>query len=145
MKNFICYIGSLISIIIISSVFILCFRESSEAVRFLESYGWEVEDSPIETVEIKIPDIFDDVYENYNLLQIDAGLDLNPYKGKNAVRYTFRVKNYPENVYGEVRGNVIIVDGKPIAGDISTVAIDGFMHSLKMNSAACMNSDISIY
>lgn len=136
MKNFICYIGVLISIVIINAVFVFCFKESTVAAEFLASYGWETESTPIESVEISIPDEFDDVYNNYNILQKEAGLDLEKYKGCKAVRYTFIILNYPE-IKENVHGNVIMVEGKPVAGDISTVALDGFMHSLNANSETC--------
>ena len=92
-------------------------------IEFLKSYGWEVNAMPIERVEINIPDPFDRVYDNYNLLQLDADLDLSPYKGKECVRYTYLVTNYPEDVGEEVRANVICCDGTPIGGDIMTVIL----------------------
>ena len=35
-----------------------------------------------------------------------------------------------DSTEAQVRANVITVRGKPVAGDIMTVSIDGFMHSL---------------
>ena len=107
-------------------------KDTKKNIEFLKSYGWEVGEKEIETEEIKIPDSFDEIYKNYNLLQIKAGLDLEKYKGKKAVRYTYIVKNYPTDYDDEIRANVICVGGEPVAGDIMTVSIDGFMHSLKL-------------
>lgn len=137
MKNFICYTGILISIVIITLVFLAYYKESSAAVEFLAGFGWKVDPSPAESIELTIPENFDAVYENYNLLQKEAGLDLAPYKGRSAVRYTYIVKNYPGVSDDTVRANVITVDGKPVGGDICTVAIDGFMYSLNANSTVC--------
>ena len=89
----------------------------------------------VESEEITIPKPFDKVYENYNEIQLRAGLDLTPYMGMSGIRYTYTVKNYPVYVGEEVRANVICIDGKPVAGDIMTVSLSGFMHSLEFSEA----------
>lgn len=104
-------------------------------VEFLSEYGWEVSPRAIEKADIIIPDPFDRVYENYNELQLRAGLDLRPYMGKRGVRYTYTVTNYPCDVGEEVRANVVCVDGVPVGGDIMTVSYYGFMHSLNFSDA----------
>ena len=81
-------------------------------------------------MSLRLPDAPDDVYNQYNRIQLEAGLDLTPYYGSECVRYTYIVLNYPEQTDSEVRANVLCVDGKPVAGDIMTVASDGFMRSL---------------
>lgn len=133
MKEIAFYICAVTVITMISVIFICFADEGNKSDRntvFLEKYGWEVGDDFIEKEEIIIPEEFDDVYMNYNDMQKEAGLDMEPYKGKKAVRYTYEVKNYPSDI-PDVRANVICVDGRPIAGDIMTVKLDGFMHSLK--------------
>lgn len=105
-----------------------------ENIEFLKSYGWEVEEAYYDKSEIIIPSPFDKVYENYNQLQTEAGLDLTPYMGKSCVRYTYIVTNYPSECEDTVFANVINLDGKCIGGDIMTVPLDGFMHSLSYNS-----------
>ena len=128
MKNIACYAGALLAVIIIVFAFISLYSESPGA-ELIRSYGWEIDPSPVESVSIIIPEQFDDIYENYNLIQLEAGLDLAPYKGMPAVRYTYIVKNYPDKSYN-VRANVIVVDSVGVAGDICTVELGGFMHSL---------------
>lgn len=105
--------------------------DTNRNVKFLAEYGWSVFDETVEIEEIFIPESFDSVYENYNALQKQAGLNLEKYKGEKAVRYTYIVKNYPKKREDEVRANVVCVNGRPVAGDIMTVGLDGFMHSLK--------------
>lgn len=102
---------------------------------FLKSYGWEVSEKAIEKEDIIIPEPFDMVYENYNKLQQRAGLDLTPYMGMSGVRYTYVVENYPTQVDEEVRANVVCVNGEPVGGDIMTVSVTGFMHSLNFDDA----------
>lgn len=110
---------------------IIIFADTMKTNRdFLKSYGWEISTVLSEREEITIPDPFDRVYESYNRLQTEAGLDLNQYRGKKCIRYTYIVKNYPKDVGEEVRANIICCDGIPIGGDIMTVGLSGFIHSL---------------
>lgn len=102
----------------------------AENIRFLNSFGWEVEDGAVESCEFIIPDPFDIVYENYNKIQMRAGCDLRDYMGMKGVRYTYIVTNYPKVVGEIVRANVLCINNKAVGGDIMTVSIDGFMHSL---------------
>lgn len=114
---------------------------NEKTVKFLKKYGWEVNPEPIEKSEFIIPLVFDDVYINYNELQKEAGLDLIPYAGCEAVRYTYEVLNFPEPTKSTVRANVILVDSEPVGGDISTVNIDGFMYSLNFNTKTCFKTE----
>lgn len=100
-------------------------NNTAAALRHIKSLGWSVDAQPLEISSIMIPDTFDDVHINYNKLQLEAGFDLTRFSGRVCVRNTFLVKNFEsaENV----RINIIICDNKVIGGDISTVALDGFM------------------
>lgn len=126
-------------IIILVTTFAFVFFASGEEdagnVEFLESYGWQVDKRAVDEAEVIIPKPFDRVYENYNKLQLKAGLDLTPYQGMRGRRYTYIVKNYPREVGEEVRANVICIDGERVAGDIMTVSANGFMHSLNFEDA----------
>ncbi len=127
------YITSLVILAIMIAAFAAFADESADAKAkyFLSEYGWEVSDKCLESSQIIIPEPFDLVYESYNAMQLDAGLDLRPYMGKHGIRYTYEVTNYPIDVGEQVRANVIIIDGKCVGGDICTVSLDGFMHSLR--------------
>ena len=131
MKKMLYYVITVAVIIIIGAVcLVFASDEDEKNIDFLESYGWRVEESYIEKEALKIPDIFDEVYNNYNVLQKLSGLDLSDFKGREAVRYTYIVKNFPQKTDETVRANVLCVDTNPVAGDIMTVKIDGFMYSL---------------
>ena len=126
------YIISLVLLIVTAVAFGVFADETADARArgFLASYGWETKPECIEQETIIIPKPFDLVYENYNILQKEAGLDLEPYMGKYGVRYTYEVTNYPFNPGEPVRANVIIIHGKCVGGDICTVSLQGFIHSL---------------
>lgn len=132
MKKMIFYV---ITVVIIISIGVVClvFADSPDKKNtdFLKKYGWKTTGKYTEAVKIKIPQIFDDVYENYNVLQKNASLDLEQYKGKTAIRYTYIITNFPHDTNGAtVYANIICVNNKPVAGDVMTVPIDGFMYSL---------------
>lgn len=130
------YFAAVVVIIVTTFACVLLVSGAQEEqIVFLKEYGWEVEEKAVEKADIIIPDPFDRVYENYNEIQLSAGLDLRPYMGMRGVRYTYIVLNYPADVGEEVRANVICIDGKPVGGDIMTVSLRGFMHSLKFSDA----------
>lgn len=141
----------ILSAVIILTIILLCIlfsisvkSDNSKNAEFLKAYGWEIEKKPVEKSEFQIPEYFDDIYLNYNKLQLEAGLDLTPYRGYFAVRYTYPVKNFPFPEKNDVFANVICIDGTPIAGDICTYALDGFMYSLNFNTQSCIKNDGSI-
>lgn len=125
----------IILVVTFAFVFFASGEEDAGNKEFLESYGWEVDARAVDEAEVIIPKPFDMVYENYNKLQLRAGLDLRPYQGMKGRRYTYIVKNYPREAGEEVRANVICIDGERVAGDIMTVSSGGFMHSLNFDDA----------
>ncbi len=136
-RKFMLYFAAVLIIIVTTIVFAVFASGETDTknIEFLRGYGWIVRTKAIEKENIIIPDPFDLVYENYNKIQIKAGLDLRPYKGMKGMRYTYAVENYPNNVGEEVRANIICINGEPVGGDIMTVSLHGFMHSLNFEDA----------
>lgn len=125
------YVITVAVIIALGGVCLAFFSgEDAEVIMFLNEYGWEIEIPYTERCEVVIPEIFDEVYNNYNIIQQHAGLNLINYRGKKALRYTYIVKNFPVKTEETVYANVLSIDGIPIGGDIMTVKLDGFMYSL---------------
>ena len=106
-------------------------KTNEERVSFLQEYGWEVSAEPVEVTDVVIPTTFDSTYETYNTLQKSQGLDLEDYKGDKATRYTYEVKNYEPEQASAVQANILVVDNKVVAGDVSSVAMGGFMHGFE--------------
>ena len=114
-------------------------KTNEDRVSFLEQYGWDVSDEPVEVTDVVIPTTFDSTYETYNTLQKSQGLDLENYKGEKATRYTYEVTNYEPEQTSAVQANILVVKDKVVAGDISSSAMGGFMHGFekpKQNSQA---------
>ena len=131
------YFISVVIIIVTTLMFVLFASGETDTnnIVFLKGYGWEVRTKSVEKEDIIIPQPFDRVYENYNDIQLKAGLDLRPYMGMKGVRYTYIVENYPKDVGEEVRANVICINNEPVGGDIMTVSIRGFIHSLNFDDS----------
>lgn len=131
MKKMLYYVVTVAIILALGAVcMVFAYDEDERNIEFLGKFGWEVEENCIEKESLQIPQVFDDVYNNYNALQKLSGLDLLKYTGKKAVRYTYIVKNFPQEINETVRANVLCVGGEPVAGDVMTVSLDGFMYSL---------------
>ena len=132
MKKMVMYVVTVAVIISIGAVcLVFASDDNEENIKFLKKYGWKVDEEYTEKVTLQIPEVFDEVYNQYNELQRAAGLDLAKYKGRKAVRYTYIVMNFPEDTQGEnVFANILCVGGEPVAGDVMTVRLDGFMYSL---------------
>ena len=105
-------------------------KDNQARVDFLKSLGWEVEAEPIEQQNVIIPKEFTGVYEEYGNLQAEQGFDLAQYGGMEAVRYTYKILNYPGEA--DVVADIIVFRNQVIAGDVQSVALDGFMHGLSM-------------
>ena len=131
------YFISVVIIIVTTLMFVLFASGETDTnnIVFLKGYGWEVRTKSVEKEDIIIPKPFDRVYENYNDIQLKAGLDLRPYMGMKGVRYTYIVENYPKDVGEKVRANVICINNEPVGGDIMTVSIRGFIHSLNFDDS----------
>ena len=102
-------------------------ENNNSRLDFLGQFNIKVKPEPIETTEIKIPIQFNKVYENYNKIQKENGLNLEKYKGKTCIKYTYSVLNYKDRPDG-VLANIFVFENKVIAGDICSLEIDGFMH-----------------
>lgn len=123
MKNF---LFAILTISVITIAFLIFSSDiDGKNERFLAQFGLEIDKKPLSFEEIEIPESFDSVYESYNIMQISSGFDLSRYKGKKAVRYTYKILNFPDN--SNVFVNLICIKGKPVAGDICCPALDGFI------------------
>lgn len=105
-------------------------KNNEQRVNYLKALGWEVEQNVLEQQKIVIPREFSEVYKNYNEIQQEQGFDLSKYGGSEAVRYTYRILNYP-GATGTVVADIIVHKNEIIAGDVQSNALDGFMAGLE--------------
>ena len=97
---------------------------------FLKQFGWEVDPASEQERAVTVPDEFDTVFSGYNEIQKKQGLDLERYRRKEVMRYTYAVTNYPE-YDGTVLANLLVYRGRVIGGDICSEAAYGFIHGFE--------------
>ena len=103
---------------------------NSDRIDFIAQFGWNVNQTPIEEIEVTIPAEFDSVYVGYNDIQKNQGLNLAKYKGKEVVRYTYEVTNY-EDYEGVVYVNLLVYRNKIVGGDVCSADSAGFIHGFE--------------
>lgn len=115
------YILCLIIITAITLFFLKFYKDDdSLCEEFLSSYGYEFDAPLIE--DYHIPLEFDASLYDYNLMLLSCGYDLSLYKGKVCTRYTYQVTNVPFPLYA----NILVLNGKIIASDLTNPQLDGF-------------------
>ena len=95
----------------------------------LHSLGWQVSAEPIDVREVIIPSEWNEVFSQYNAIQMQQGFDLDDHRGKNVTIYTYEVYNYedkPENMIA----NLMVYENKLIGGDVSCTELGGFIQGL---------------
>lgn len=103
----------------------LCLTNNSERVAYLRSFGWEIKEEPVETLQFILPKQLEEPYLSYNQLQLAQGFDLSACCGKQVTRYTYAVTNYPERTEG-VQANLYLCEERPVAGDLCCPGEGGF-------------------
>ena len=100
------------------------FTEASDTdaqVKFLTQFGIRVNTKTKKSDEVTIPADFKDVYNEYNELQKQAGLDLSPFRGEQVSRVVYKLKDKEKYV------TLLIFKAHVIGGHLSTgVYGDGY-------------------
>lgn len=102
---------------------------NTDRIAYLQTWGWKVKPNPLETFRLLLPDKLEEPYFSYNALQRKQGFDLEKYCGKQVIRYTYAVTNYPKHS-NNVQVNLYICENEPIAGDIISTGEQGFRTGL---------------
>ena len=104
--------------------------DNDARVQFLKDLGWDVNTSPKESGQVRIPKDAAEVFDRYNALQKSQGYDLSQFAGKTVMRYVYQVNNYPgatEPVYA----TVLVYKNQVIGGDITDTAPGGKLHGFQ--------------
>ena len=105
--------------------------DNDSRVAFLESFGWDVTTSPLESSQVRIPNEESEVFERYNALQKSQGYDLTAYAGKNVMRYVYQINNYP-GATQKVYATLLSYKDQVIGGDITDTAPGGQIRGFRM-------------
>ena len=126
--------ASAVIMLIIFGLFRIDSSTNLMIIEYLNSLGWQVEENPIEISHLTIPTDFDAVYQTYNAMQKASGFNLEDFKGKSVTRYSYRVLNHQSSETTQVAASIFVYGNTIIAGDISSVEDNGFMHSVSDTS-----------
>lgn len=99
----------------------------NDVQKFLGRFKIKVESQPLEVTQITIPEIFDQVYVNYEKLQNKMGYSLKEYKGTTLTRYTYQVTNHQNSGQEDILAHVFVSGNEVVAADVCSVRLDGFM------------------
>lgn len=103
-------------------------------VEYLKGLGWQVNASPTESGQVRIPTQTSEVFDRYNDLQKTQGFDLTRFAGKTVMRYVYKVTNYP-NATEPVYATLLIYKNQVIGGDITDTAPNGAIRGLLKDAA----------
>ncbi len=109
-----------------------CAKTDEERVAYLKSFGWEVDPTPVQTQEVRVPTEPNDVFQRYNDLQKSQGFNLDDYAGKSIHRYVYKVTNYPNAENQTWFATLLVYKDEIIGADVSSSAQNGVMHGLHM-------------
>ena len=99
-----------------------------ERTAFIESFGWDAGNVPVDIEAIPIPVEFDEAYEEYNALQREQGFDLRKFRAHIAKKYTYELRNSDgSSLAVPLCANLIVIDGKIVGADISSRQAGGLV------------------
>lgn len=103
--------------------------DNAARLAYLRELGWEVAEEPLTTLQFLLPQELTGDHAAYNALQRTQGFDLEPCCGKQVIRYTYAVTNYPGQPDG-VQLNLYLCEDLPVAGDVVCTGAEGFQDTL---------------
>ena len=105
-------------------------RDNEDRIAYLRELGWEVDEEPVESMELELPEELTGSYAAYNELQLAQGFDLRDYLGPGVRRWTYQVQHYPDRPE-DVQLHLFLCEDRPIAGDIIAGGEGGFQGTLR--------------
>lgn len=108
---------------------------NDDRVKFLNSFGWEVTVTPVESNQVRIPEKPSEIFDRYNALQKSQGYDLSTFAGQTVIRYVYKINNYPDATE-PVYATLLISRNQVIGGDITDTAAGGAIRGFKMPTKA---------
>lgn len=101
---------------------------TQERLAYIKSAGYTT-DGKETSKKVHIPAQFNDVYTRYNDIQKGQGFDLERYKGKTVLIYTYNIIDYQDKE--SVIADLIVDDGVLIGADLCDVSAEnGFLVGL---------------
>ena len=100
-----------------------------ERLAYLTGLGWAADSTPVETLDLQLPQQLDGDWAAYAQLQEAQGLPFLSCAGQQVRRYTYQITNYPGRDR-DVQANLYVCNGQLIGGDIMALGKNGFQAGL---------------
>ena len=96
---------------------------------YLSDLGWSVNSTPVETMDLQLPQTLNEGWLEYAKLQDEQNLPFSNYAGQTVRRFTYTVTNYPGIPQG-VQINLYVCEDQLIGGDVISLGENGFQTGL---------------
>lgn len=103
-----------------------------QRIGYIESYGWDAGVTRCDVEQVRIPAEFDDVYEQYNAVQLKQGFDLRKYRAHSVTQYTYEVSRTDDDPV-PMLAHLLVEDGVIIGADITSAEAGGFTAALAVD------------
>lgn len=100
-----------------------------QRLAYLAELGWAVKATPVETLDLQLPQPLTEDWMEYAKLQNEQNLPFADYAGQTVRRFTYTVTNYP-GVEKGVQVNLYVCADQLIGGDIISLGTNGFQSGL---------------
>ncbi len=126
--------------VVLAVVLVFCLKNARPApdddpanshAAFLSSFGYSVEDAPVQVGQVQIPTEPSEGFDRYNALQKSQGYDLSALAGRSVTRYVYKLSGAGE---GEWYATVLEYRGEIVGGDVADSAPGGRMHGFAQSA-----------
>ena len=114
-----------ILIAVIFALFSVDGATNRRNIEYINSFGWEVEDSPSDISHLTIPEDMSDIYLVHSGISAIDGSSIIDYRGKSITRYSYTVLNHQNSDNGKIRADIFVYKNDIIAADISDISPHG--------------------
>lgn len=114
--------------VVIAVIFALFSVDSAanrKNIDFINSFGWQVEESPADISHLTIPEDLSGVFLVHSQISAIDGSSMTDYRGKNITRYSYKVLNHSLSGSGKIRADVFVYKSEIIAADITDISKNG--------------------
>lgn len=120
------FIFAVSAILIVSIIAFLSVDNSINRtnIEYISSFGWQVEEKPVEIFYMTIPEKTDTVFSVYKSI---VGFELDLHNTQRVTRYSYKVLNHKNSQDGLIRINLFLANDKILWGDISSLSPNGFV------------------
>ena len=118
-------IAAAVIISVIFALFSVDGAANRRNVEFINSFGWDVDDSPADISHLTIPEDLSGIYLVHSQVSAIDGSSIVDYRGKNITRYSYNVLNHKDSGSGKIRADIFVYKSDIIAADISDISMGG--------------------